>query len=289
MRVLFAASLALLASGCAAPSFVGQTGRTTPKGSVRFGAGSGYQLSTQAANVVKDGRDAAQTLRSRSSTCPGGSGQCWSQADVEPVVDAAFRFAVLAPISSHTEISGRYGLADGFDVGLHWGPDSRAIDAGFQVFGPVDPAADGWAGTVLAGYGQRSLGTLGDVIENVFQGDASLQDWQATFVAGRQWSQMVHAYVGGRYVLTHWKLQVIPDLPIVFDGGEMQKALLGTDSSGNVHQLSAVFGGAVGYKHLFVGAELNLVQTFGSAEVLFRQRDLAGFGVMPAVYVYGQY
>jgi hypothetical protein len=157
------------------------------------------------------------------------------------------------------------------------------------VFGPIDAVSEGWAGTVLAGYGTRSLGTFGDVIESVFKGEAGLTDWHATFVAGREWRQIAHFYTGGRYMLTHWKLQVIPDLPIVFDGGEQQKALLGTDPSGNVHQLSAVLGGALGYKHVFVGAELNLVQTFGSARVLFTDRSLSGFGVMPALYMYGQY
>jgi hypothetical protein len=290
MRLALLTSILVAASGCAAPAFVGHTGRATPKGSFRVEVGSGYQLSTQAAQVVRDGRDAAETLRARTMECPDGSpGGCWSVADVEPVVDAAFRLAVLAPISSHTEISGRYGVLEHLDVGAHYGPDSWALDLGYQVFGPTEPAAEGWAGTVLAGYGKRSLGTFGDVIESVFHGEASLQDFQATFVAGRQWREIAHFYTGGRYTLTRWKLQVLPDLPIVFDGGEQQKALLGTDASGSVHQVSAVFGGALGYKHVFVGAELNLVETFGSAEVLFERRDLSGFGVMPAVYLYGQY
>jgi hypothetical protein len=289
MRLVLLASILVAASACAAPAFVGHTGRGTPKGAFRVEVGSGYQLSTQAAQVVRDGRDLAENLRSRSFACPDGAGQCWSQADVEPVVDAAFRFAVLAPIASHSEISGRYGVAEHLDVGAHYGPDSWALDVGYQLFGPSDPAADGWAGTVLAGYGKRELGTLGDVIEGVFHGEAGLSDFQATFVTGRQWREIAHLYTGARYMLTHWKLQVLPDIPIVFDGGEQQKALLGTDASGNVHQMSAVFGGALGYKHVFVGAELNLVETFGSAEVLFKKRDLSGFGVMPAVYLYGQY
>jgi hypothetical protein len=283
------AVLALLAgSACAAPSFVGNTGRVTPKGSFRGSFGSGYQLNTQAAKVVHDGRNGAENLRSRSTTCPSGSGQCWSAADVDPVVDAALRLAVVAPLSSHTEVSARYGFAPGFDVGIHWGPDAKGADLGWQAFGPRDAAEQGWAGTLLAGAGTRDLGTFGDVIENVLHGDAGLTDYQLAFVAGRQWREFAHTYVGARYTLTHWTVQVVPDLPIVFDGCEVQQRLLGTDTSGNVHTMGGVLGAALGYEHVFLGAELNLLYTAGKANVLFKERDLSGFGVMPAVYLYGQ-
>ncbi|WP_242338135.1 MULTISPECIES: hypothetical protein [Anaeromyxobacter] len=279
----------LAASACAAPSFVANTGRVAPKGAFRAGFGSGYQVNTQAAAIVRDGRDLAENLRSKATACPDGSGSCWNAADVEPVVDAAFRFALVAPLSSHTEVSARYGFAPGFDGGIHWGPDSKGLDLGWQAFGPRDPGTDGWAGTLLAGWGTRDLGTFGDVIENVLHGDAGLTDFQLAFVAGRQWREIAHTYVGARYTLTRWKVQVIPDLPIVYDGGAAQERLLGTDSTGFVHTTGGVFGGALGYKHVFVGAELNLLYTAGKADVFFKERDLGAFGVMPAVYIYGQY
>ncbi len=286
MRSLAVLTL-LAASACAAPGFVGNTGRVAPKGAFRVEMGSGYQVNTQAAEIVRDGRELAENLRSKSRDCPQGS--CWEVADVEPVVDAAFRFALVAPLSSHTEVSGRYGFAPGLDAGIHWGPDSKALDLGWQAFGPRDAREEGWAGTLLAGVGTRKLGTFGDVIESVLHGDAGLTDYQLAFVAGRQWREIAHTYVGARYTLTRWKLQVIPDLPIIYDGAEGQKTLLGTDASGLVHTTGGVLGAALGYRHVFVGAELNLLYTAGKAEVLFKERDLNAFGVMPALYLYGQY
>jgi hypothetical protein len=284
------ALLTVLAStACAAPSFVGNTGRVAPKRAFRVSLGSGYQVNTQAAEVVRDGRELAENLQTKQTTCPSGTGSCWNAADVEPVVDAAFRFALVAPLSSHTELSGRYGLFENFDVGLHYGPDSKGADVGWQAFGPTDPAVEGWAATVLAGYGTREMGTMGDVIESVLHGDAGLTDYGITFVAGRQWREIAHTYVGARYTLTHWKVQVVPDLPIIYDGGDVQEKLLGTDASGNVHTMGGVLGAALGYKHVFVGAELNLLYTTGKANVFFKERDMSAFGVMPALYVYGQY
>ena len=288
MRLL--AILTLLAtSACAAPAFIGNTGRVAPKGAFRVELGSGYQVNTQAAEIVRDGRDAAEILRSKTTSCPDGGGSCWSVADVEPVVDAAFRFALVAPLSSHTEVSGRYGFAPGLDAGVHWGPDSKGLDLGWQAFGPRDAREEGWAGTLLVGAGTRKLGTFGDIIESVLHGDAGLTDYQLAFVAGRQWREIAHTYVGARYTLTRWKVQVIPDLPIIYDGAEAQAKLLGTDASGLVHTTGGILGAALGYRHVFVGAELNLLYMSGKADVLFEERDLDAFGVMPAVYLYGQY
>jgi hypothetical protein len=134
----------------------------------------------------------------------------------------------------------------------------------------------------------RSLGTLGDVIENVFKGDASLTDYGVTFVAGRQWREIAHVYLGGRVVASSWKIQVIPDIPIVYDGGEQQARLLGTDASGGLWHTGAVLGAALGYKRVWIGAELNVLWSAGHARVLFEDRDLSGLGVMPAVYLYAQ-
>lgn len=285
------AALLATASGCTAPAYVGQTGRVTPKGSFRASFGSGYQVNTTAADLVRDGRDLARQLDSKRVACPDTTlaPECWNVADVRPVVNAAYRFATVAPLSSNTQFGVRYGLASGVDVGLRYGPGNKGADLGLQLFGPREASQAGWAGSLFAGYGKRDLGTLGDVIESVFQGEASLTDYQVAVVAGRQYGEAAHLYLGGRWLVTRWKVQVLPDIPIIFDGGEVQRELLGTDPSGTIHQLGAVLGGAVGYRHLWLGAELNLLQSFGHARILGEEQTLSGLGVMPAVYLYGQY
>jgi hypothetical protein len=289
MTRLFTVLAVVSLSGCAAPAFLGNTGRSTPKGDFRVGLGTSYQVNTQAAVIVKDGRDAARTLAERTTACPGGAGDCWTVADVEPVVDAAFRFAVVAPLSTSTALSGRYGIGKGFDAGVRWGTGGYGADLGYQAFGPRDPLAPGLAGTFLAGVGKRSMGTLGDVIEGVLHGEASLTDWSAAFVLGRQWGTWAHTFAAARYTLTEWTLTVVPDLPVIYDAGEVQRELLGTDPDGIVHTTGAALGAAVGWKKVYVGGELDFLVTAGSATVLGRERDLGSFGVMPALYVYGQF
>lgn len=288
MRLL-ALALLLATSGCAAPAFLGQTGRVAPKGALRVGLGTSYQVNTQAADVVKDGRDLAETLRQRSVDCPGGLEQCWELADVEPVADAAFRFALVAPLSTSTVVSGRYGFAPGFDGGVRWGTGSMGLDVGWQAFGPRDPRQGGTAGSAFVGIGRRSMGTLGDTIESVLRGEAKLTDYSAAFVIGHQWREVAHAYAAARYTLTRWKLTVVPDLPIIYDAGDVQRRFLGTDDGGTIHTPGGTLGGAVGWRYVWVGAELNFLWTAGKATLLFEERDLGSFGLMPAVYLYAQY
>jgi hypothetical protein len=283
---LAAAALAL--AGCAAPSYVGQTGRVTPRHGFRASVGAGYQLSTGAAEVVRDGRDLAKQLDAKRRACPDLSGaDCWELADVEPVVDAAYRFALAAPLSASTELGLRWGFASGFDVGLRYGPAVKGLDVGWQLHGPRD-TSDGWAGTLLVGVSSRKLGALGTAVEDVLQGDASLTDWTATYVAGWQWRQIAHVYLGGRFIASRWKLQVVPDLPIVYDGGEVQASLLGTDADGSLRHWGGFGGVALGYRRVWIGAELSLLWTSGRARVLFEERSLSGLGVMPSVFLFAQ-
>ena len=69
----------------------------------------------------------------------------------------------------------------------------------------------------------------------------------------------------------------------------LQRGFLGTADSGRIHHLGAMVGGAVGWKSIFLGAELDLTQSFGRTTVLFERVDLSGFSVMPALYLYGQF
>jgi len=277
------------AAGCAAPGFVGQTGRSTPRGGFRVSFGAGYQVSAQAADVVMDGRDLARSLKDKTVSCPGLSGPCWRAEDVKPVARAGLRFALAAPLSVNMALAGRYGLLDGLDLGLRWGPDNMGADLGVQLYGPRDPAVEGWAGSMFAGWTRRDMGTLGSIIEDVLQGDAKLDDYSLSFVAGRQFGQVAHLYAGGRYVYTHWKLGLLPDLPLIYDAGELQRQFLGTADSGRIHHFGAMVGGAVGWKKVFLGAELDLTQSFGRTTLLFERVDVSGFSVMPALYLYGQF
>lgn len=283
-------ALLLLATGCAAPAFVGQVGRVAPRRDLRLGLGSGYQVGSSAAAVVEDGRKLARQLDSKRVACPDlATEQCWTLEDLRPVARSGLRFALAAPLSSHTALWGRYGFAEGLDLGLRWGPSVKGADLGWQLFGPGDPAVAGWAGSLFAGFGSRDLGALGSVIEDYLHGSASLHDYSLTFVAGRQFREVAHLYLGGRYIYSRWKLQVLPDLPVVYDAASTQRALLGTDAKGSLHHVGAVLGGAVGYRSVFLGAELDLLQTLGRTTLLFQEVSLSGFGVMPAVYLYGQF
>jgi hypothetical protein len=283
------AVLLLGASACSAPAFLAHQGRVEPRGAFRVTLGAGYQVNTSAAVLVRDGRDIARTLAARTVACPDGSGECWRREDLEPVLDATLRLALLAPVASRTEISGRYGVARGVDVGLHLGTGSRALDLGLQLFGPRDRAVPGWAGTIVAGVGTRSVGAFGSVIERVLRGDAGITDYQVAFVAGRQVGEVAHLYLGARYTQSRWRLSVGPNLRVLYESGEQTAALLETDTRGVIHTPGALIGGALGYRRVFVGAELNVLAPAGQVRVLSRERDLSSVALLPAAYAFVQF
>jgi hypothetical protein len=293
MGAMAARSLALAAllavSGCAAPYFAGQTGRVTPKRDFRAALGTGYNVATSAADVVRRAEDLADGVQRVS--CPTAEEperRCFRQEDLDPIVDAAFRFALVSPFAAHSEVSIRFGVLDHVDAGFHLSPDATRLDVGIQAFGPIDPATPGWAGSFFVGASRRSSGTIGDVLE-LLQGEANVTDFDALFVAGRQFRELAHLYAGARYMASRWSLEIVPSLPIAYEGQPTEDELLGTAESGLVHQVGALTGGAVGWKRVFVGAELSTVYYRGDARVFFHDRRLEGIALMPCVYVYGTY
>jgi hypothetical protein len=287
-RLLAVAALAAL-SGCAAPYFAGQTGRVTPRKDVRAALATGYNFASSAADVVRDAKDLVGGVQR--VPCPTEDEpdrRCFRREDLEPIVDAAYRFALVSPFSSHSELSARYGLLDRVDAGLHLSPGGWRLDVGLQAFGATDPGVPGWAGSLFVGAARRSTGVVGDVL-SLLRGEAKVTDLDALFVSGRQFGEVGHLYVGGRYMLSRWSLDLIPTLPIDYGGVPADAELLGTDQRGVVHQIGAITGGAVGWKRVFVGAELATTYYRGDARVLSRDRRLEGVALMPSVYVYGTY
>jgi hypothetical protein len=284
-RLAFAA-LPLLLSSCAAPYFVGQSGRTTPRGDFRVQAGAGVGVSTSALELIEDAQRLADNLQDR--TCPDGTGTCWDSADLEPLADAVWQLALASPVQQHWELSARYGLPGGFDLGGHLGSGSWRLDGGWQLFGPRDASQPGWAGSVFLGWNHHKSNFASSLVEK-FKGETGRNDFDLVGVTGRQYGRWAHLWLGGRYMLSSWKFEAIPSVPIIYDNAEVQQRLLGTDTKGTVHQAGGFLGGALGWHDVFAGLELNVVHYRGSARVLFQDRELSGVAVFPAFFVWFQH
>lgn len=272
-------------TACTAPAFLAQTGRVTPKGSVRATVGTGYQIATSAGELVSDAKDLANGVSPRPcSNDPARS--CFRVEDVRPALRLV-RHALVSPFGAYTELSARYGFADRFDVGVHLGSGAKRIDLAWQVLRPPDPRGDGVAALLVASYGTRSLSGIGEIVRFV-AGGADLTDHEVAFVVGRQWRRWAQLYGGARYVFADWALDIAPTLPIDYGGGDVREVLTGT-GGGSIHHGGAVFGGALGYRQVFLGVELDVTYYRGTARILSEPLTLGGVAFMPAVYLYGWY
>jgi hypothetical protein len=283
VRLLWVALL--LAAGCTAPAFLGQTGRVTPRGSFRAGVGTGYQIATSAGGLVSDAKDLANGVSSRPCS-DDPSKSCYRVEDIRPALRLV-RHALVSPFGSYTELSARYGVARRLDVGLHLGTGARRVDAAWQLAGPADPREDGVATSLLLGYGTRSLSGIGEVVRFV-AGGADLTDHEVALVVGRQWRGVAQLFGGVRYLYSDWDLEISPRLPIDYGGGDVREALSGTHG-GTLHHAGAILGGALGWRQVFLGLELDVTWYRGDARVLGEPLGMRGVTFMPAVFLHGWY
>ena len=135
---------------------------------------------------------------------------------------------------------------------------------------------------------RRAQGRCQVTMRDGAMANASLTDYTLTYVTGWEYREIAHVYLGGRFIASRWKAQIVPDIPIVYDGGEIQAKFLGTDASGGLKHWGGFGGVALGYKRVWIGAELSLLWTSGSARIMFEDRSVSGLGVMPSVFLYAQ-
>ncbi len=202
----------------------------TPKGQVQAQVAGSIGFNSSAVSIVDEARNLDKSISS--IQCPNDpSRQCFRVQDFRALARGGFRLALLTPVAQHVEFSLRYGLLDGLDLGGHLGSGTTRLDAGYQIFGPRDPDVHGWAGSLFVGWNRYSGNFASDLLEKL-GGNASRWDLDALFITGRQWNDYLHTYFGARYMLSRWSLELLPSLPLVYDSGEVQQTLLGTDEAG---------------------------------------------------------
>jgi hypothetical protein len=130
--------------GCSAPRQIVHSGKVTPKGHVKIGTNTGYNISTAAVSALFDGvnRQADSIAKSKDTI----------------VFDAAFNNIVrivtiwsIDPLLPSADFYVRYGIFDRFDIGYSRGNSVNVLDARGQFLGPLGAvgaaASDRWYGS----------------------------------------------------------------------------------------------------------------------------------------------
>ena len=146
--MLAAASL-LLATACSAPRAIVATGKVTPQGEFRVGYNQGFNIAT--APLDKAGaalKEAASTAAGKDTVGYGGA--------VTNLQAAALAY-ILDPVQPTADLSIRYGIVPGLDVGYKYAFGSHVFAAQYQFLGPTgspeNPGRGAVSGTTYASIG----------------------------------------------------------------------------------------------------------------------------------------
>lgn len=247
MRLLVA--FALFAAGCGPMLSTMTPAQVTPHRSVRASAGAGV---TVPVGQLVDALDTVTTLATRVS-----NGQSLTAAEQDTLASQAVGL-VFSPPSFSYEFQARYGFLPRWDAGLRLVGANVRADARFQVLdtqrgAPLDLSVG--AGLSL-GFTGLSLGSVvGSVIAI---DDYRLFTVDVPVLAG--WSgRFGHVWFGPKVVLG-----------LHSTGMSVRVASAETrvlDVSGTTFHYGAQLGGAVGYRWIWLAAELSILGMNGSAAI----------------------
>ncbi len=275
LSLLPAFLMVVVLTGCATSLSSGHAPRVLPKGKFETGVATGALLPVgMISGMVDSGVDAARRI-SQGSRGPDGV-----TVDEQTAKDAALAVAVLSvqPPAAITEFTVRYGILDWWEAGLRLsGPAIR-----LETHGQILRGDWNLVGGIAAARHAFDSPVLG-LLDTLKLADFSRSDVEATLIAGREWRYGSLSFgpkavwskfsIGG--LLSDGERVVVPRP----DGGAPLE-LLTLDSSWLV---GGFVGGRVGWKYVWLTAELGLYRAWFAPTVLGERRDLGGLVVFPQI------
>ncbi len=189
------------------------------------------------------------------------AGAALTVEEQDDLVESGLALA-LDPPSAAGELQGRYGVADSIDVGVRFATSATVrLDGRWQFLKSGAPDGSGFAGSagVGLGYYAKSFEIPNHDIE-LLVGVADLKrvELDAPILFG--WSGPIgHFWFGPKFVVNrYWA-----DVTLAF----LQTPIVDGTATGTNVFYGGQLGGAVGYKYVWFGAELSIMQLSSSGRV----------------------
>ena len=274
-----AAAMLLAASGCATSLSTRQTARTLDPGhfSADAAVGAGVPVGTIAQVAGVGTQQAGKLLDAVSTQTP----YAVTDQDKQDLVSAAVALVVNPP-SVGWEGGVRAGVLENLDLGLRYSVSALRGDVKYRFFQDAQPESrlDVAAGLAVSRYLFSSPAF--EVLEFVKLDDFSRWDVEVPVYVSRQWGDWLHAYGAAKYIYSRTEL----DENLVATA-EQATYLSGIDfqlsDTVHTHFIGATAGLKVGYRWVFLVAELTGGYALGSVRVLGAERSLAGVVLYPSL------
>ncbi|MDI3283255.1 hypothetical protein [Polyangium sp. 15x6] len=270
----------LIAAGCAPALSSMQPAHVAPKGHVQAELGMDISIPT---GSISDVVDVATVLVDASDD------RDLTQAEVDQIYAAAGSLALNPPsVTPHVGVG--YTPIDNLEISLRFATSSLRLGGRYQFLNGEKHGVDASVGLGL-GYYILPL-PLGDTLQIVELEDFTRFQVDVPLVFGKH-GNWYRIWGGPRFMYTHFGTSLklaIPENVAKQIVGRAELASFG----GNAFYVGGQGGVAVGYKHVFFGFELTLVQLIsnGNLQVLdktLRELDHNSFIVYPALGFMGEF
>lgn len=276
----FAFVASLSAAGCAPALSSMQPAHVAPKGHVQAELGMDISIPT---GPISDLIDVATTIVDYADD------RELTQQEVDQLYDAAGGL-VLNPPSVTPHIGVGYTPVDNLEVSLRFATSSLRLGGRYQFLSKEKHGIDASAGL---GVGYYILPMpLGDTLQIVELEDFTRWQIDVPIVFGTH-GNWYRLWGGPRFMYTNFGTSLRLAIPEIVGEAIAARTELAS-FGGHAFYVGAQGGVAVGYKHVFFGFELTLVQLIsnGSLQVLeqtVRELDHSSFIVYPALGFMGEF
>ena len=181
----------------------------------------------------------------------------------------------------------RMGVVKNLDVGLRWSGLAAHADGKYRFLATKEPTAEeeeaeegtigngpdrGFQGAVSIGISKALYnGFVFDALDYLEVGDYSRWNIEVPVIFGTRLADVGHVWFGPKYVFSTYSVDA-----------SLKNIGAVPESSGTIHHLGAFGGIGVGYKVVFVFAELTIAKMFAQPEIFGQKTDLGGIVVAPA-------
>ncbi len=266
-------------AGCATPMSTFQTGRTTPPLKFQAVTGVGVNVSSSFIGAVIDNAETAAD-KARQAIDTGKTPEL-SEGEQRDLMRGAFAYSLMGPTPLY-EIGLRFGILDRWDVGVAFTTAGFRFETKVQLLRentsrqkdpgrvPVDLAIG------LQVIHQSFDIPIPDTFKDIFQiDDFSRTDLTLPVVVSRNFGKFGFVYGGPKFVYSFLSADVLEKLSTV--AGRTVAA------TRDMWSVGGVVGGGVGYKYVFLMAELNVLYYSYKPTLLDTDVDLSGVNIYPAV------
>lgn len=280
-RLLLFAALAGV--GCATSLSATHTASTVPKGQVEASIHTGILVPAGVlATALSEGKEAVKSM----------AGQAGRDGTIE-IPESAARSAMVAaaaiiagPPAPVQEITVRYGVHDRVDVGLRYSGPAFRGESHVQLYrGPE------WRVAAGVGVARHTFGGgLLDLLEKFDLANFKRTDVDLAVLAGID-GDLGAFYLGPKLVWSKYSSEglLIDGDRVVVTGPSGEPLAQAPFQLGSSLLYGAVVGGRLGWKYVWVSAELGIYGSRYRPNILGTEVDLGGLVVYPTIGLAGRY